>query len=84
MKRDYLDDMTMHEAVLSGTFCFHIGYTWRTLDEEAYAWPSARGDNNGGKNRPVLQLVEPRLLVYRKRWQRREEEDHCDHQEDGH
>jgi len=66
--RHFFDGLSILQAAESGTWCIYSGLTSRTLEIEGLRWLCERGANHVEdyvgpitKNRPVLQLLVPRL-----------------------
>jgi len=66
--RVFLDGLSILTAAESTEWCIYVGLTSRTLDDEGFRWLTRRGANHAEDyvgpiitNRPVLQLVVPRL-----------------------
>ena len=56
--------MTLEQAAKTGYVAIYFGITGRTSDLEWDRFMTARGNNGGGNNMPVLQLLVPRTYTY--------------------
>ena len=57
--------MTLEQAAKTGYVAIYFGITGRTSDLEWDRFMTARGNNGGGNNRPVLQLLVPRTYTHK-------------------